>query len=111
MRLRKLTRRALPSAIHECMSVQDMVRRHDKHTFVNADQNVPIRAQSDCGNIFAVLERKSKGFVAAHEYGQSAARADYRRQQPTDLTKSKTETLFPTGLSTELPSDVNMMFP
>jgi hypothetical protein len=32
-------------------------------------------------------------------------------EQTTDLTKSKTETLFPTGLSTELPSDVNMIFP
>lgn len=89
-----------------------MVRRRVDHTFVNTDQNVPVRAQSDCSDIFAVLERKSKGFVAEHEYGQSAARTGYRRrQQATDLTKSKTETLFPTGLSTELPSDVNMMFP
>lgn len=29
----------------------------------------------------------------------------------TDLTRSKTETLLPTGLSTELPSAVKMMFP
>jgi hypothetical protein len=60
------------------VSVQDTVRRRIDHTFVNADQNVPIGAQSDCGDIFAILERKSKGFVAAHEYGQSSARAGYR---------------------------------
>lgn len=29
----------------------------------------------------------------------------------TDLTRSNTDTLFPTGLSTEFPSGVNMMFP
>jgi hypothetical protein len=35
------------------------------HTFVNTDQNVPIGAKSNCSDIFAILERESKGFVAA----------------------------------------------
>jgi hypothetical protein len=45
-----------------------------------------------------------KGFV-------SCLRAQLRSETVTDFTKSKTETLLPTGLSTEFPSGVNIMFP
>jgi hypothetical protein len=41
----------------------------------------------------------------------SRQQARVRGHRGTDLTKSKTDTLLPTGLSTELPSGVNIMFP
>ena len=54
------------------------------------------------GKVKDLLLRKSR---------VSRLQARVTGQQATDLTKSKTDTLFPTGLSTELPSDVNMIFP
>jgi hypothetical protein len=104
-----LTRRALPSVSLQNISGGDESWQSVDHTLVDADQNVPIGAKSDGSDVFAVLERKGKGFVTMKRMRKLNAAQAYRTV--TDLTKSKTDTLLPTGLSTELPSGVNMMFP
>jgi hypothetical protein len=77
-------------------------------TLVDADQNVAIWTKGDSGDVFTVLERKSKGLVAMKRVRELIANAAMGH---TDLTKSNTDTRLPTGLRTEFPSGVKVMFP
>ncbi len=67
--------------------------------------------KSDGSNVFAVLESEGKGLVTAQGIREPIASRSSVLESFTDFTKSNTETLLPTGLSTEFPSGVNIMFP
>jgi hypothetical protein len=85
-------------------------RQSLNRTLVDSYQNGPIGTKGEGSDIFAILERKGKGIVTMERTRELNAGASVHRTV-TDLTKSNTDTLLPTGLSTELPSGVNMMFP
>lgn len=85
------------------------VDEHRAAVVVDGQQETCIgRERNDC-NVLPVLKRECPGFVATEE-NTSMKRREERRSQ-TNLTRSKTATRFPTGLSRLLPSGVKRTLP
>ena len=83
------------------------VEEESASVFVDGYEDVRIGAESDGGDVLAVLEWESVRLVATN----SSIPFCSREYESVHLRRSKTETRLPIGLRIALPSEVKRTFP